>query len=64
MAQTKNDRRQIIVPQSQWNKVLALAASRHSSASAQVREALDDYFNKRSLEAKKLAQLNRQLTAR
>ncbi len=64
MAQSKNDRRQIIVPQSMWDKVLTLAAARHSSASAEVREALLDYFTKRSLEAKRLAQEKHKLAVR
>lgn len=54
MAQ-KNDRRQIIVPQSLWDKVLTLAGADLSSASAVVRAALLDYMTKRSLEAKRLA---------
>ncbi len=55
MAQTKNDRRQIIVPQSLWDKVLTLAGADLSNASLVVRTALLEYIARRSLEAKRMA---------
>ncbi len=60
----RNDRRQIIVPQPLWDKVLALSASDLSNASSVVRTALLEYVTKRSLEAKKLAQQKQRLAVR
>ncbi len=48
-------RRQIIVPQPLWDKVLALSAADFTNASSTVRTALLEYIFKRSLEAKRQA---------